>query len=188
MQWWDFSVSLPFLNPIKQVLKFECLSESALQKYMWTHYSGHLGSSLAPRHFVLGLSPSRLAFANIRDTLFSRPGPPRRPEPRSGEQAPFDPAAANHRAKSISRQKALSPQQLIAPRRLRDVAGCLLSEGKSLFAPPALTSLPAECACLSLITRETVQGGEAVRRRGGAAERTHGDDQMWLMLFTFEGK
>lgn len=186
MWWLDFSLSL-FFKPIKHVLKFECLSEFALQKYMWTHYSGHLGSSLTPRHFVLLAEPISPGICKHRGHAFligqvlqsgQKPAAAARRLPLSQLLLTITPNQY-----PLGRRFHLSLQQLIAPQRLGDVAGCLLSEGKSLFASPlALSSLPVERACLSLITREMV------RRRGPPAEITQGDDQLWLMLFTFEGK
>lgn len=112
------------------------------------------------------------------------------PERRSTDEAPFVPAATNHGAKSISSQTALSWQQsrLIAFLRLCDVAGCLHSRGKSLFAPQLWPHSSRARACLSLITREMVQGKSLEMQRKGCAEVTQGGDQLWLMLFTFEEK
>ena len=58
-----------FFKPIKQVLRFESLSEFALQKSVPKHYSGPLGSGLVLCPFLPWLSPWRLAFANIQSRL-----------------------------------------------------------------------------------------------------------------------
>lgn len=166
------------------MLTFESLSEFALQKYTWTHCSGHPGCSLARVISCRWLSPSRLAFANTRPRfsclwVAKAAGAPQR---RGGPICPSCcepshrinmPSARAFTAATDSAPEAPWRRPVFAkgrkiPLRIVEVGLWPHSSG-------------AGCAGLPLITREMVQ-------ERSCAEITHRDDQMWLTLFTCGGK
>lgn len=138
-----------FLKSIRQVPSLRAY-QSLLFK-VWMHDSGPSG---VPRttSFYTFRNRDLLAEAPCLAFFFCKhPGPgflisrvhmPWQLEPLSSKETSFVPAAANHGTKSISCQKVLSWQQLqlLTLQWLCDVARCLHSRGKSLFAPLALTS------------------------------------------------